>query len=174
MNIGFAGLSSSNVSSRHTAGAVADVTSAPVFDALAAIAGRWSFGLSIALGFAVGLLLPPVAGNLIFGAVISFGAICIAAVAAYHGLARRKHIEQLQDKLQDEASYHAFVDSALEGFFRTTRDGRYLIVNPALARIYGYDSPDQLRTETDQYRPRLYVDAERRTEFQRRFPERRS
>jgi hypothetical protein len=33
-------------------------------------------------------------------------------------------VEVLQQRLLDEASYHAFVDSAIEGFFRTTRDGR--------------------------------------------------
>ena len=133
---------------------------------MAGVAGRLSFGFSIALGFAIGLLLPPIAGNHLFGAFISLGAICIAAVAAYHSLARRNQIEKLQQKLQDEASYHAFVDSSIEGFFRSTRDGRYLIVNPALARIYGYDTPDQLRTELTNIGQSLYVDAGRRTEFQ--------
>ena len=159
-------MSSSDVASRHTDTMDAAVESAPVLDGLAAIAGRLSFGFSLASGFAVGLLLPPIAGNQLFGAAISFGAIGIAAVAAYHSLARRDRIEQLQQKLQDEASYHAFVDSSIEGFFRSTRNGRYLIVNPALARIYGYDSPDQLRTELTDIGQSLYVDAGRRGEFE--------
>jgi len=159
-------MSSSDVASHHTKTIDAAVAAAPVLDRWAAITGRLSFGLSIALGFAVGLLLPPIAGNHLFGAIISLGAICIAAMAAYHSLARRNQIENLLQTLQDEASYHAFVDSALEGFFRSTRNGRYLIVNPALARIYGYDSPDQVRTELIDIGQSLYVDAARRSEFE--------
>ncbi len=164
-------MSSSDVASRRRDATGAAVAPAPLLDGLGAVAGRFSFGLSIALGFALGLLLPPVAGNHLFGAVITLGAICIAAVAAYHTLARRNQIEKLQQRLQDEASYHAFVDSAIEGFFRTTRDGRYLIANPALARIYGYDTPHQLRTELTDIGQSLYVDAERRAEFQRLMSE---
>src|SRR5579871_600857 len=72
-------MSSSDVASHHTKTIDAAVAAAPVLDRWAAITGRLSFGLSIALGFAVGLLLPPIAGNHLFGAIISLGAICIAA-----------------------------------------------------------------------------------------------
>jgi PAS domain S-box-containing protein len=160
-------MSSSDIASRHKQAAGPAVTSALLPDRLEGLTGRVSFGLSLAVGFALGFLLPPIAGNHLFGAAISFGAICIAAMSAYHSQARRNQIEQLQQKLQDEASYHAFVDSAIEGFFRSTRDGRYLIVNPALARIYGYESPEQLRSELTDIGQSLYVDPGRRAEFQR-------
>ncbi len=144
---------------------------APVLDTWASVSGRWSFALSIGIGFLIGVTLPTAAGSPLAGALISLGALGIAAMAAYQGLARRNEIEQLQQRLQDEASYHAFVDAALEGFFRTTRDGRYLIVNPALARIYGYDSPEQLRAELTNIGDSLYVDPARRTEFERQMNE---
>jgi PAS domain S-box-containing protein len=143
------------------------VSQAPLLDCLAPIVGRWSFTLSIALGLASGFILLPVAGRELIGAIISFGAICIAAVAARHALARKVQLEDLQQRLLDEISYHAFVDAAIEGFFRTTRDGRFLIANPALARIYGYDSPEQLRSELTDIGQSLYVDLDRRAEFQR-------
>jgi two-component system cell cycle sensor histidine kinase PleC len=141
--------------------------STALLDGLAHIVGRWSFALSIALGFISGLMLLPVAGRELTGAFISFGAICIAAVAARQALARKTQIEGLQQQLLDETRYHAFVDAAIEGFFRTTREGRYLIANPALARIYGYDSPEQLCSELTDIGQSLYVDPNRRTEFQR-------
>jgi PAS domain S-box-containing protein len=112
-------------------------------------------------------MLLPVAGHELTGAIISFGAICIAAVAARQALARKTQIEGLQQQLLNETSYHAFVNAAIEGFFRTTRDGRYLIANPALARIYGYDSPEQLRSELTDIGQSLYVNPKRRAEFQR-------
>ena len=139
---------------------------APVLDILANVVGRWSFVLSIGLGFTAGFALLPVGGPAFIGAMISLGAIIIAAFAARHALARNIQIESLQQRLQDEASYHAFVDGAIEGFFRTTRDGYYLIVNPALTRIYGYDSPEQLQREVTDIGQSLYVDPNRRGEFE--------
>ena len=43
-----------------------------------------------------------------------------------------------------EAKYRSIVENAVEGIFQTTPDGHYLSANPALARIYGYDSTDEL------------------------------
>src|SRR5690349_19665624 len=102
MQHGSGRMSSSGALPRTREAARTSAGSAPVLDGWAAVSGRWSFAISITLGFALGLLLPPVAGNNLAGAAISFGAICIAAVAAYHGLARRNQIEQLQQRLQDE------------------------------------------------------------------------
>ena len=132
---------------------------------LAAIFGSWAFVVSLAMGLGAGLLLLPYAGDQFIGAAISFGALCIAAAATYRALHASNRVETLQQRLLDEASYHAFVDAAVEGFFRTTREGRYLIANPALARIYGYETPDQLRTEVTDIGGALYVDPKRRDEF---------
>ncbi len=66
----------------------------------------------------------------------------------------------------DEASYRAFFDGAVEGIFRTTRSGNYLAANPALARMYGYESPAQLIAELTDIAECLYVDPTRRDDFQ--------
>jgi PAS domain S-box-containing protein len=52
-----------------------------------------------------------------------------------------------------------------EGMFRTSIEGGYLSVNPALAEIYGYDSPQQMMTELCDIQRQLYVDPNRRQEF---------
>jgi PAS domain S-box-containing protein len=68
-----------------------------------------------------------------------------------------------------EARYRDIVEGAVEGLFQSTVGGRYLGVNPALARIYGYCSPEEvIRCITDIER-QLYVDPGRRTEFIRRL-----
>jgi PAS domain S-box-containing protein len=150
---------------------IVSASPAPLLDRLAPVLGRWSFILSVALGFALGLMLLTIAEHELIGASISIGAICIAAFAARHALARKTQIEALEQRLRDETSYHAFVDEAIEGFFRTTRDGRYVIVNRALARIYGYETPEQLRTEMTDIGQSLYVDPNRRADFQRLIAE---
>jgi diguanylate cyclase (GGDEF)-like protein/PAS domain S-box-containing protein len=40
-----------------------------------------------------------------------------------------------------ERKYRSIFENATEGIFQSTEDGRYLDANPALARIYGYDTP---------------------------------
>ncbi|MDB6170504.1 MAG: domain S-box [Verrucomicrobia bacterium] len=64
-----------------------------------------------------------------------------------------------------EATYRSIVEHAIEGIFQTTPNGRYLLANPALARIYGYGSVGELRQSVSEIARQLYVEPDRRTEF---------
>ncbi|HMA10525.1 MAG TPA: EAL domain-containing protein [Steroidobacteraceae bacterium] len=64
-----------------------------------------------------------------------------------------------------ERRYRSLFDHALEGIFRTTPDGRYLDANPALARIYGFETPLELMNTMSDIGSQLYVDAARRQAF---------
>lgn len=66
---------------------------------------------------------------------------------------------------QAEANYRSIFENAVEGIFQTTLEGRYLIANPALARIYGYDSPEDLIQSFSDISKQLYVEPGRRAEF---------
>ncbi len=66
---------------------------------------------------------------------------------------------------QAEQDYRSLFENAVEGIFRTTPEGQYLRANPALARIYGYDSTDQLVNGLTNIAGQLYVDPNRRREF---------
>ncbi|MGE4553312.1 MAG: EAL domain-containing protein, partial [Desulfovibrionaceae bacterium] len=68
---------------------------------------------------------------------------------------------------QAENKYRSIFENALEGIFQTTLEGRYLSVNPALARIYGYDSPEDLIHAFSDIASQLYVDPARREDFKR-------
>lgn len=63
--------------------------------------------------------------------------------------------------------YRSLFENAIEGIYRTTPDGRYLAANPALARIYGYDSPQSLITGLTDIARRLYVTPSDRDRFKR-------
>lgn len=75
---------------------------------------------------------------------------------------RKASIQALREA---ERRYYNLFENALEGIFRTTLDGQYLDANPALARIYGFDSPAGLISELKDIRRQLYVDPSRRDEF---------
>jgi diguanylate cyclase (GGDEF)-like protein/PAS domain S-box-containing protein len=67
--------------------------------------------------------------------------------------------------LDSHKKYRSIFDNAVEGIFLTTPDGRYLDVNPALAKIYGFTSPQDLITHFKDIKRQLYVEPERRDQF---------
>lgn len=73
--------------------------------------------------------------------------------------------------LAAEEKYHSVFDHLVEGIFQTTPDGRYLMANSALARIYGYASPDDLIYGLTDISRHLYVEPGRREEFVRLMQE---
>ena len=64
-----------------------------------------------------------------------------------------------------EEQYRSIFENAVEGIFQSTADGRYLVANPTLARIYGYASVEELKGSVMDIGARLYVDPRRRSEF---------
>jgi PAS domain S-box-containing protein len=84
-------------------------------------------------------------------------------------IAERKRLEG--ELHETEARYRSIFENAVEGIFQTTPDGRYIDVNPALARILGYETPQSLISSLTDIRTQLYVDAARRDEFARRLQE---
>lgn len=65
------------------------------------------------------------------------------------------------------AKYRSVVENAVAGVFQTSPDGRYLTANLALARIYGYPTVEALTAEIIDIAEQLYVEPNRRAEFQR-------
>ena len=67
----------------------------------------------------------------------------------------------------EKENYYGIFDHLVEGIFRTTPDGHYLLANIALVRIYGYKSPVELMASIKDIAVRLYVEHGRREEFVR-------
>lgn len=66
---------------------------------------------------------------------------------------------------QTEAKYRSIFENAAEGICQTTLEGRYISANPALARILGYNSPEDLLETITDINHQLYVNPNRRAEF---------
>ena len=71
----------------------------------------------------------------------------------------------------EKNNYYDIFDHLVEGIFRTTVSGHYLLANIALARIYGYDSPVELMASIKDIADILYVQHGRREEFVRLMQE---
>ena len=85
------------------------------------------------------------------------------ALVAFADITERKHAQE--ELKQAEEKYRRIYENALEGIFQSTPEGRYLSANPALAQIYGYDSPEELIETIVNIEHQLYVDPNRRNDF---------
>jgi|GEM_PF-3315252 len=68
-----------------------------------------------------------------------------------------------------EKKYRTIFENAVEGIFQSTPDGQFLDVNPAMARMLGYKSPQALIRSISNIGEQLYVVPERREEFSRQI-----
>lgn len=64
-----------------------------------------------------------------------------------------------------EARYRDLFEGAVEGVFQSTPEGRFVSVNPSLARIFGCATPADFLALTENGAKSLYVSAGRREEF---------
>ena len=83
--------------------------------------------------------------------------------------ARKRAVEALR---QAEKEYRSIFEHALDGMFRSTPDGQFLLVNPALAEMLGYDSPEDLIESVAAIGRQFYVDPEGRDQYERLMKER--
>ncbi|WP_417518387.1 PAS domain S-box protein [Minwuia sp.] len=66
-----------------------------------------------------------------------------------------------------ESDYRAIFEHATEGIYRSSMDGRQLRANPALVRLNGYETEEELLTAVHDIATTWYVDQGRRDEFVR-------
>jgi len=64
-----------------------------------------------------------------------------------------------------EQQYRGIFEHALEGLYQSRADGRFERVNPALARMLGYESPAALIREINDIGRQFYANPTRRSEF---------
>ncbi|NJL00761.1 MAG: PAS domain S-box protein [Spirulinaceae cyanobacterium RM2_2_10] len=64
-----------------------------------------------------------------------------------------------------EAKYRSIFENAIEGIFQSSPEDGYINANPALAHLYGYDSPAELIACLNRPAEQLYVEPTRRQEF---------
>jgi len=91
------------------------------------------------------------------------GNIPVGIIASFTDNTARKMADETA--IETEARYRNIFDNALEGIFQTTPDGRYLNVNPAFARMFGYSSPEEMIISVKDIGKEIYVDPAVRDEL---------
>ncbi len=67
--------------------------------------------------------------------------------------------ERAEEMLRErEQRYRGMFENAVEGIFQTTPEGHFLSANPALARMYGFETPEELIAAVGDIKHDMYVD----------------
>ena len=66
-----------------------------------------------------------------------------------------------------EEEYRSIFENAREGIFRSLLGERFIAANPALARIFGYDSPEDILASVTDIARQIYVNPDDAAEFAR-------
>lgn len=87
------------------------------------------------------------------------------STAIVRDITERRQAEETLRKAEER--YRDIFDNALVGIFQTTPDGRYLSANRALARTYGYSSPEELIARITDIQRQEYVQPSQHEQFKR-------
>jgi two-component system cell cycle sensor histidine kinase/response regulator CckA len=78
----------------------------------------------------------------ILGAPITTSDGQVAIYGIYRDISERQRAEEALR--QSEANYRGLVENATHGIYRSSLEGRFLMVNPALVKMLGYEGEDDL------------------------------
>ncbi|MDJ0555866.1 MAG: adenylate/guanylate cyclase domain-containing protein [Microcoleaceae cyanobacterium MO_207.B10] len=127
-----------------------------------------------AVGLKAAFAVPIISDNYVLAVLIFFKKEAIseqphligliqAVATQLSSIVRRKQAESALRIA--EQRYHSIVENAIEGIFQTNPSGRYISANMALAKMYDYNSPEELLEDIKDISRQLYVDPNRRQEF---------
>lgn len=83
--------------------------------------------------------------------------------------AREAAVRALAEQRLAEESYRKLFEGSVDGIYVTTPAGQLLDANPALARMLGYDTSDDLFRGIGNSAQTVYVDADARARYQQRM-----
>ncbi len=101
--------------------------------------------------------------------LVQIFAVVVLMISIYVFIAFQQNLNQRQKSelalRETEEKYRSIVENSPDGIFQTTINGQYINVNPALIKIYGYNSATELMEKINNIEKQLYVQPNRRQEF---------
>jgi len=113
-----------------------------------------------------GMLVRSVPGDFFSVAIIlMLTAAMVRFVAASMFQSNTQRVQELKERKLAEEKYRTIFDNAIDGIFQSTPEGRFISVNPAMAHMYGYESPAEMIRSITDISTQVYVDLNARTEL---------
>jgi len=86
----------------------------------------------------------------------------VGLIGVANDVTERKQAEEALQKA--EAQYRSIFENAVDGIYQSAPDGRILTANPAMACIFGYESPEELVSAMSNVEHQLFVEPDKRGE----------
>jgi PAS domain S-box-containing protein len=109
---------------------------------------------------AVFLMLP-------LGVFVCFAILTLGVFFLNSGVGGRQRAEGALREA--EKKYRGIFENAVEGIFQNTPEGRFISANPALARMLGFESPEELISARQDIERQGYVDSAMRNAFREKL-----
>ncbi len=84
----------------------------------------------------------------------------IGAIESIRDITARKQVEE--DLRRSREKYQHIFENSILGLYQSIPGGRYLSVNPAFARLFGYNSPEEMLASVTDIGHQLYVNPQDR------------
>jgi two-component system, sensor histidine kinase and response regulator len=97
------------------------------------------------------------------GVFVCFAVLTLGVFFLNSGAGERKRAEGALKEA--ERKYRGIFENAVEGIFQNTPDGHFVSANPALARMLGFESPEELISARQDIERQGYVDPTLRNKF---------
>ena len=94
--------------------------------------------------------------------ILGGGRVLGAVLLVHQVLVRRRLHSRINELQNSEEHYRSILENATMGVFRTERTGGIITANPEVARILGYESPDQLIREVTDLASQVYLNPDDR------------
>lgn len=95
--------------------------------------------------------------------------LLLLGLAAASAWGAGAYAAQLARRHTAEEDYRHIFENAVEGIYRTAADGRYLNVNPAMAALFGYNTPRHLMAQVKRFGDHAWMEAVRYDELARQL-----
>jgi PAS domain S-box-containing protein len=92
-----------------------------------------------------------------------------AVIGTLLDITERKQSEELLR--QAEEKYRSIFENCVEGIFQMTPDGANIVINDALLKMFGYDTPEEILTRVNSREADFFVRPEKLSELARLFDE---
>jgi Amt family ammonium transporter len=89
----------------------------------------------------------------------------LGKVAAAYNRVIAEVDREISARREAQQQYQSIFDHSIEGIYQTYPDGSFRTANPAMAEIFGFDSPDQLCDQVRDIAATLYADPSQRDRF---------
>jgi PAS domain S-box/PAS domain S-box/PAS domain S-box/uncharacterized domain HDIG len=83
-----------------------------------------------------------------------------AVVVNYRDITEQKKAQE--ELLRSEEKYRSLVENSQEGIYQSTREGQHVTLNPAFARMLGYESPEEVMATITDIAKQLYANPQDR------------